>query len=68
MPAVGTPEPSGLSYAQVLTIIETLTKRGPIIGLDLVELAPIPGHTVSEFIAARLLYKALGYIYHSRLK
>ncbi|MFA4903948.1 MAG: agmatinase [Desulfobaccales bacterium] len=68
MPAVGTPEPGGLSYGQVLTIIETLAKRGPIVGLDLVELAPIPGHRVSEFTAARLLYKALGYIYHSRLK
>jgi agmatinase len=66
MPAVGTPEPGGLSYRQVLTIIETLTKRGPVIGLDLVELAPIPGHRVSEFTAARLLYKALGYIYQSR--
>jgi agmatinase len=68
MPAVGTPEPGGLSYAQVLSIIETLAKRGPIIGLDLVELAPIPGQQVSEFTAARLLYKALGYIYQSRLK
>ncbi len=68
MPAVGTPEPGGLSYRQVLTIIETLTKRGPVIGLDLVELAPIPGHKVSEFTAARILYKALGYIYRSRLK
>jgi agmatinase len=66
MPAVGTPEPGGLSYGQVLTVIETLTKRGPVIGLDLVELAPIPGHRVSEFTAARLLYKALGYIYQSR--
>jgi agmatinase len=66
MPAVGTPEPGGLSYRQVLAIIETLTKRGPVIGLDLVELAPIPGHKVSEFTAARLLYKALGYIYQGR--
>ena len=66
MPAVGTPEPGGLSYGQALSIIETLTKRGPVIGLDLVELAPIPGHRVSEFTAARLLYKALGYIYQSR--
>jgi agmatinase len=68
MPAVGTPEPGGLSYSQVLSIIEALAKRGPIIGLDLVELAPIPGQRVSEFTAARLLYKALGFIYHSRLK
>jgi len=66
IPAVGTPEPGGLTYRQVLTIISTLTQRGPVIGLDLVELAPIPGHRVSEFTAARILYKALGYIYQSR--
>ncbi len=66
LPAVGTPEPGGLLYGEVLTIIETLAQRGPIIGLDLVELAPIPGHRVSEFTAARLLYKALSHIYHQR--
>ncbi len=68
LPGVGTPEPGGLTYYQALTLIETLTQRGPIIGLDLVELAPIPGQHMSEFTAARLLYKAVGYIYHSRLK
>jgi agmatinase len=66
MPAVGTPEPGGLTYYQVLTIMETLARRGPIVGLDLVELAPIAGHRLSDFTAARLLYKAIGYIYHSR--
>jgi len=66
MPGVGTPEPGGLSYGQVLTIMQTLAQRGPVIGLDLVELAPIPGTRVSEFTAARLLYKALGYIYLAR--
>lgn len=66
MPGVGIPEPGGLTYYQVLSVIETLARRGPIIGLDLVELSPIPGNRVSEFTAARLLYKALGYIYHSR--
>jgi len=66
MPAVGTPEPGGLSYYQVLDILRTVAQRGPIVGLDLVELAPIPGHRVSEFTAARLLYKALGYMYQSR--
>jgi len=68
MPAVGTPEPGGLTYYQALTLIETVARRGPVIGLDLVELAPIPGNRVSEFTAARLLYKALGYIYLSRKK
>jgi len=66
VPAVGTPEPGGLSYYQVMDILRTVAGRGPIVGLDLVELAPIPGHRVSEFTAARVLYKALGYMYHSR--
>jgi agmatinase len=66
MPGVGTPEPGGLTYRQALAVIDTLARRGPVIGLDLVELAPIPGHRVSQFTAARLLYKALGYIYRGR--
>lgn len=68
LPGVGTPEPGGLSYYQVLEILRTVAGRGPVVGLDLVELAPIPGQQVSEFTAARLLYKALGYIYYSRMK
>ncbi len=66
MPGVGTPEPGGLNYYQVISIVETLALRGPVAGLDLVELAPIPGQRASEFTVARLLYKALGYIYHQR--
>ena len=65
MPGVGTPEPGGLTYYQALAVMAALAHRGPIIGLDLVELAPIPGQRLSEFTAARLLYKALGYIYRN---
>ncbi|MGQ9688424.1 MAG: agmatinase [Desulfobaccales bacterium] len=66
LPAVGTPEPGGLTYYQVLDILRTIAQRGPLVGLDLVELAPIPGHRVSEFIAARVLYKAVGYMFQDR--
>ncbi len=66
LPGVGTPEPGGLNYYQVLAILEVLGRRGRVVGLDLVELAPIPGQRTSEFTAARLLYKALGYIYWQR--
>ena len=65
MPGVGTPEPGGLTYYQALAVMAALARRGPIIGMDLVELAPIPGQRLSEFTAARLLYKALGYIYRN---
>jgi agmatinase len=67
MPGVGTPEPGGLSYYQVLDLLKAVARRGPVVGLDLVELTPIPGNRVSEFTAARILYKALGYIYSSRI-
>uniref|UniRef100_A0A7C5AL80 Agmatinase n=1 Tax=Desulfobacca acetoxidans TaxID=60893 RepID=A0A7C5AL80_9BACT len=66
LPGVGTPEPGGLGYAQVLELLRTVTQRGPVVGLDLVELTPLPGQRVSEFTAARVLYKALGYLYISR--
>lgn len=66
LPGTGTPEPGGLSYYQVLTLMKAITARAPVIGLDLVELAPIPGNRVSEFTAARLLYKFLAYRYRDR--
>jgi len=64
MPGVGAPEPGGLSYYQVMGVVRTLAQRGAVVGMDFVELTPIPGNRVSEFTAARILYKALGYIYH----
>ena len=66
MPGTGTPEPGGLSYYQALDMLKVIIDRGPVVGFDLTELAPIPGHRVSEFTAARLLYKFLGYLYQNR--
>jgi arginase family enzyme len=33
------------------------------VGLDLVELTPLPGNRVSEYTAASIIYKALGYMH-----
>lgn len=62
MPGTGTPEPGGLTYYQVLEFLQAIVARGPVVGFDLVELAPLPGHRISEFTAARLVYKFLGYL------
>jgi len=62
MPGVGTPEPGGLSYYQVLTLLKTVAQRGPIVGLDLVELSPIPAKRVSEFTAAGAVQGAGVYV------
>lgn len=61
MPAVGTPEPGGLLWDDVLDIMRAVSDAREIVGLDLVELAPVDGMVHSEFMAARLIYKIWGY-------
>lgn len=61
MPSTGTPEPDGLSWKQVLELIDTVGKKKNVVGIDLVELAPIPGNVAPDFLAAKLLYRAIGY-------
>ncbi|MEM4633752.1 MAG: agmatinase [Candidatus Anstonellaceae archaeon] len=61
-PAVGTPEPGGLSWHQVIGLLRQVSKKRKVVGFDLVELSPIPGNNVSEFLCARLVYKLIGYM------
>ena len=58
-PAVGTPEPGGLRYRQVVELLEAVCAKRKVIGADIVELCPIPGNSVGDFLAARLSYKLL---------
>jgi agmatinase len=59
MPATGTPEPGGLFFDEAITIINAVAKASPIVGADVVELAPIPGLHACDFTAAKLVYKIL---------
>jgi agmatinase len=61
MPAVGTPEPGGLSWREVTTLLRRTFERRRVVACDVVELCPIPGLASSNFIAARLVYKLLTY-------
>lgn len=60
-PGTGTPEPGGLSYRQLLSFLETICKE-KVVGFDVVEVAPIPGNNVTEFLAAKLVYKIMSYL------
>ena len=40
MPSTGTPEPDGLTYRTVLTLLKLINERHNIVGLDVVELCP----------------------------
>ncbi len=61
MPAVGTPEPGGLGWAEVLALLRRVMASREVVACDLVELCPIPGVVAPTFLAARLLYKLLTY-------
>src|SRR5579862_114640 len=63
VPATGTPEPGGLDWMQVTSLIRAVADHKKIVGMDVVELLPQPGDHASDFLAAKLVYKSLGYIF-----
>jgi agmatinase len=63
VPATGTPEPGGLDWHQVTSLIRAVADHKKIVGMDVVELLPQPGDHASDFLAAKLIYKTLGYIF-----
>ena len=65
-PAVGTPEPGGLKWKQAISLLKKVCETRRVIGFDVVELAPIPGQHVSDFLAARLVYKLICYMEANR--
>jgi len=66
IPATGTPEPGGPMWDEILPIIKAVAKKKNIIGLDLVELAPIKGLTAPDFMAAKLLMKMILYKFKAK--
>lgn len=61
IPGVGTPEPGGLNWYSLTTFIRRVFEAHDVLGCDVMELAPIPNSVVSEFTAAKLVYKLVGY-------
>ena len=62
MPSTGTPEPGGLYWRDVLSLLKSVSYSCKIRGFDVVELAPIPGTIAPDFMAAKLIYRLMGYI------
>jgi len=61
MPATGTPEPNGLSYPQVIALLQAVTRKKNVAAADFVELAPIRNFYTCDFLVAKLIYKLIGY-------
>ena len=50
MPAVGTPEPGGLHWYQLLDLFREICQRTTIVGMDVVELCPMENQTRADFL------------------
>jgi agmatinase len=62
MPSTGTPEPGGLLWEEVTTMLRSIISKKKIVGFDIVELSPVEGNVAPDFMAARLAYRIMGYI------
>jgi agmatinase len=61
MPATGTPEPGGLSWYELLSLLRAVISARNVVGCDIVELSPLPGVAAPNFMCAKLVYKILTY-------
>jgi agmatinase len=66
-PGTGTPSHGGFVYYEVLELLDGLTKRGRIVGVDLVEVAPDYDHTgTTAILAAQVLLNLIGRVMLNR--
>lgn len=68
VPATGTPEPGGLTWIQVMDLLEAVNNQATIVGADVVELAAQPAHKGSDFLAAKLVYRILSMVFAKKQK
>lgn len=61
MPSTGTPVPGGLDWYGTLDFLRKVYERRNVIGIDVMELKPIPGNEAPNFLAADLIYKNIGF-------
>lgn len=61
VPATGTPEPGGGHWLPTLALLRALFAEKQVVAMDVVELAPFGPLPASDFLAAKLVYKCLGY-------
>ena len=61
MPATGTPEPGGLDWYRITDLLRAVMRERNVVAMDVVELLPTPGLHHADFLAAKLIYRALGY-------
>ena len=68
-PGTGTPSHGGFLYWEVMELLQGLAKRGEVVGIDLVEVAPAYDPSgITAILAAQVLLNFLGYVFHERAR
>jgi agmatinase len=62
MPSTGTPEPGGGTWQQAMALLRRVFSEKNVVSADVVELAPLSGLVAPDFLAAKLVYKMIGYL------
>ncbi len=66
-PGTGTPSHGGFVYYEVLELIQGLSRKGNIVGMDLVEVAPAYDPAgITAILAAQLLMNAIGFVFYEK--
>lgn len=63
IPSTGTPEPGGPDYFEIMHFLRKVAKLKNVVGFDIVELCPSPLSKSSDFVAAKIIYQLLSYIF-----
>lgn len=63
MPSTGTPEPGGPDYYELMHFLRDVAIAKNIVGFDVVELCPSPANKMPDFVAAKVIYQLLSYIF-----
>lgn len=61
IPGVGTPQPGGFGWEEGLALFRAVLSTKNVVGVDVMELRPLPDAPISQFAAAKLLYRLMGY-------
>ncbi len=63
MPSTGTPEPGGLLWHEVIGLLRKVVAARNVVGFDVVELCPNQYSKPYDFLAAKLIYQLLSFIF-----
>ena len=61
MAAVGTPEPGGMRWLELIGLLRKVAEQRRVVGFDVCELAPNEGPPANTYTAAKLVYKLIAY-------